>query len=159
MQPEKVQAALQVKDIMTPEVISVSPETPIMEVADVILKEKIHGVPVIRENKVVGIITETDFFTKDASGVYLPSYISFIKENRTYDKLTPENQEEVDKLLNARASDIMTENCVTILQEMQIKDLLEFFRTTNYSTLPVTDEKDNLVGIVTLSDIIGLLKA
>ncbi len=159
MQTEQSQGSMQVKDIMTKKVITVSAETPIMEVAEIIFKERIHAVPVVRDGKVIGIITETDFFTKNAASVYLPSYISFLKGNRMYEKLSPQKQAEVDKLLNARAKDIMTEECVTIFQEMQVKDLLEFFRTTSFMTLPVTDESNNLVGIVALADIIGLLKA
>jgi CBS domain-containing protein len=159
MQTEQESASMQVKDIMTREVITVSVESPITEVADILFKKRIHGVPVVDGKKITGIITETDFFTKSASSIYLPSYIHFLKENRMYEKLSTEKQAEVDKLLNARAEDIMTKECVTIFQEMQVKDLLEFFRTTKFMTLPVTDENNNLVGIVTLSDIIGLLKA
>jgi len=56
---------MKVKDIMTKDVIFVSPETKINKVADKLIKHRIHGVPVIKEGKLVGIITETDFFTKN----------------------------------------------------------------------------------------------
>lgn len=159
MSEEQISVSMKVEDIMTREVISATPETPITEVASLLFKNRIHGVPIIEGGKIVGIITETDFFTKDASSVHLPSYIAFLKENRVYDNLPPEKKNELDNLLNAKARDIMTTPCVTILRDMQVKDLLEFFRTTNFMTLPVTNEEDKLAGIVTLADVIGLLKA
>jgi CBS domain-containing protein len=113
----------------------------------------------VKGEKILGIITETDFFIKNVSSIFLPSYIAFLKENRTYANLSEEKKAEVNELLNAKASDIMTKNCITILQDMSIRDLLGFFRTTNFITLPVTDEDDRMVGIISISDIIGLLKA
>lgn len=150
---------MKVRDIMTKDVFSADPQMPITEVAEMMSKERIHSVPVVDGGKVIGIIAETDFFIKNASSIYLPSYIHFLKENRTYENLSQDKQDEVNELLNAKASDIMTKNCITVLQDMSVRDLLNFFRTTNFITLPVTDEKDDLVGIISISDIIGLLKA
>ena len=156
---EKAQGnkSLLVRDVMTKKVVSVSPETGIVEIADLIFKNRFHGVPVIESGKVAGIVTETDFFTKDASILFLPSYINFLKENKIKEDLPPEKREEVEKLINTKAKDIMTPDCVTIFQDMQIKDLLQFFRTTKFTSLPVTDEDNRMVGIITLSDILGLL--
>lgn len=148
-----------VKDIMTKTVFSATPAMPITEVAEMMSAKRIHAVPVIEEGKVVGIISETDFFVKNASSIYLPSYIHFLKENRTLDNLSSEKQEEVNELLHAKASDIMTRNCITILESMSVRDLLDFFRNTNFITLPVINEEEKMVGIVSVSDIIGLLKA
>lgn len=160
MKPEQSSASMLIKDIMTKDVIFVNPETPIAEVAKIMFEKRIHGVPVIDgDGKIAGIVTETDFFTKDASFIYLPSYIAFLRGNLLYEELPPEKKREFDGLLNVRAKDIMTAECVTILQEMQVKDLLEFFRTTGFMVLPVTDESNKMVGIVALADILGLLKA
>lgn len=142
---------------MTKEVVSVFPDTKITEVAEILFKNRFHGVPVMEGNKVVGIVTETDFFTKDASNLFLPSYISFLKENKDVDDLSEDKRDSVNRLLNAKAKDIMTTQCVSIFQDMQVQHLLEFFRTTKFTTLPVTDEENNIVGIITLSDILGML--
>lgn len=155
----KENGAMLVRDIMTKEVFSAETGTPITEVAEMMSQKRIHSVPVVDGGKIVGIITETDFFVKNAASIYLPSYIHFLKENRTYENLSREKQDEVNELLNAKASDIMTKNCVTVLEDMTVKELLDFFRTTNFITLPVTDQNEKLVGIVSISDIIGLLKA
>jgi acetoin utilization protein AcuB len=147
-----------VEDIMTKNVVSVSADTKITEVAEILFKNRFHGMPVLENGQLVGIITEKDFFTRDSANLFLPSYISFLKENRTLGNLSKEQKENVEKLFNSEARDIMSRDCVPILKNMDVKDLLEFFRTTKFSTLPVIDERNALVGIVTLSDILNLIK-
>jgi acetoin utilization protein AcuB len=51
-----------VEEIMTKEVITVSEDTPIEQAARIMADNKIGGLPVMRDGKVVGIITETDLF-------------------------------------------------------------------------------------------------
>ncbi len=51
-----------VKDVMTKDVLTVNEDTPIEEAARVMADNKIGGLPVMRADKVVGIITETDLF-------------------------------------------------------------------------------------------------
>ena len=53
---------IKVKDIMTKEVISVAEDTPIEEAARIMADNKLGGLPVLRDGKVVGMITETDLF-------------------------------------------------------------------------------------------------
>jgi predicted transcriptional regulator len=149
---------MKVEDIMTREVVSVNPETGIAEVAEILFNQRFHGVPVLDNNKIVGILTETDFFTKDEANIFLPSYISFLKENEVVDKLPKEKKEKVAKLFDVKAKDIMSSNCITVKKDMEIEDLINFCKETKLTTLPVVDENGFLVGIVTLADIIGLVK-
>jgi acetoin utilization protein AcuB len=51
-----------IKDVMTKDVMTVADDTPIEEAARIMADNKIGGLPVIREGKVVGMITETDLF-------------------------------------------------------------------------------------------------
>lgn len=53
---------IKIKDIMIRDVITISPDTPIEEAALKMVDNKIGGLPVVRDNVVVGIITETDLF-------------------------------------------------------------------------------------------------
>jgi acetoin utilization protein AcuB len=54
---------LLVSELMTTDVITVSPDTPVEEAARIMADHKIGGLPVIQDGKLVGIITETDVFT------------------------------------------------------------------------------------------------
>jgi CBS domain-containing membrane protein len=50
-----------VKDVMTTEVITASPETPLVEAARVLMQRKIGCLPVVEKGRLAGIITEGDF--------------------------------------------------------------------------------------------------
>ena len=53
---------IKVRDLMTKDVITVVEDTPLEEAARIMADNKIGGLPVMRDNKLVGIITETDMF-------------------------------------------------------------------------------------------------
>ena len=149
-----------IKDIMTKKVIFVSPDTSISEAAELMEKHRIHGLPVIDNKKVVGIITETDFFVRDSSNFHIPSYIDFIKNSKTkkYIKNNDENKIKIKKFINTKVKDIMTNKCVTIDSNILVKKFLEIIKKTKFQIFPVVDKNKNLLGIIALSDIIKLFK-
>ncbi len=55
-------AKIKMKDVMTKDVVSVNEDTTLEEAARVMSDNKIGGLPVLRDKKVVGIVTETDLF-------------------------------------------------------------------------------------------------
>ncbi len=57
---EYVLDRIQVRGIMTPDPVTVTPDTPLEEAARIILERKIGGLPVVEAGRLVGIITETD---------------------------------------------------------------------------------------------------
>ncbi|HNS52578.1 MAG TPA: CBS and ACT domain-containing protein [Anaerolineae bacterium] len=54
---------LSVSELMSTEVITISPDTPVEEAARIMADHKIGGLPVMESDRLVGIITETDVFT------------------------------------------------------------------------------------------------
>ena len=55
-------AKLKVEEVMTRKVITITEDTPLEEAARIMADNKIGGLPVIRDDKLVGIVTETDLF-------------------------------------------------------------------------------------------------
>ncbi len=55
-------AKITVREVMTREVITVAPETPVEDAARIMCERKIGGLPVVEGGRVVGVITETDVF-------------------------------------------------------------------------------------------------
>jgi acetoin utilization protein AcuB len=53
---------IKMRDIMTTDVVTVTEDTPLEEAALIMAENKIGGMPVMRDDKLVGIITETDLF-------------------------------------------------------------------------------------------------
>lgn len=149
---------MKIRDIMTTDVVSVSPDASISNVADLIFENRFHGLPVTEGKKVVGIITEDDFFLKNYDDLYLPAYIRFTKENKVVGNLPPDVKEKIGKLLAARAKDLMTSAPVTVSPEMDVPELMELIKKTKFVTFPVTDENKDLIGIITLADILGTVR-
>lgn len=147
-----------VKEIMTKEVAYVAPDVSMEAVADLMTKNCFHALPVVEAGKILGIIAEADFFTKNSVCIYLPSYIDLIEKINSSEDLPSEKKEKIHALVNATAKDIMTPNCLTVAENMDIAELLEIFKKTNYNTIPVVDESNIIVGIVTLTDIIKYVK-
>lgn len=148
---------LTVEDIMTTTVIQVEPKTHINEVAQLLNKYGIHGIPVVRDEKLAGIITESDFFIKNASNLHLPSYLDFLAKAEFHKRLSRREKKEVEKLMQATAKDIMSKKCETVRPTMPIRQLIKKFKTKHIYTMPVVKGK-KMVGIVTLADIVKLIK-
>lgn len=142
---------------MTKKIVSVSPDDSIKNVASVLSKYKIHGVPVVENKKVLGIIAGADFFTKDKQSVYLPSYIDFLEEIRVVDTVPLLQRRKMRILLNAKAADIMTKDCKIVSQDADLGELLKMYTHSGIYTLPVVDENMEIAGVVTLSDLVNYL--
>ncbi|HPN96868.1 MAG TPA: CBS domain-containing protein [Candidatus Moranbacteria bacterium] len=149
---------MQVRDIMAKEPIFAKPDTKVTEVADILFRHGFHGLPIVENHKVVGILTENDFFVKDQEVLFLPAYVNFLKDNSSLDNLSEEKKNKIKRLLSLEAKDLMTKNPVTVPPDMDVADLLEFIRKNRFNTLPVTDDQKCLLGVVTLVDVIGMTK-
>jgi CBS domain-containing protein len=149
---------MQIKEIMTRDVMSVKPDTLVSEVADLIFKNNFHGVPVVENNKVIGIVTEDDFFLKNYDDLFLPSYIQFLSDNKAIENLPDEIKDKMKKLLGARARDIMSSDITNVSEDMDIESLMKTIKETKFTTFPVTDAEKNIKGIITLSDVLGIVR-
>ena len=143
--------------MMSKSIISALPDTSIVSVARLLSEHKIHGVPVVEGGKrLVGIITETDFFTKDASSLHLPTYVKVIQKKGIMQSIFQKKDEFDKKVLSAKAKDIMTADCVTISPEARVEDLVALIKEKNLHTIPVVSG-DIMLGIVTVADVIKMI--
>lgn len=150
---------MKIKEIMTTKVITAYPSTSLTEVSYLIFSNRFHGIPIVDEGKrVVGIITEDDFFLKDFNDLFLPSYIKFLEEKKDGRNLPQEIKQKIEKLSTLKASDIMSENCITVSPETGVDEMTEIIKKTKFTTFPVADAKGKILGVVTLSDILGIVK-
>ena len=148
---------MQINEIMTKDVVSVTPDELIENVAKLLIKNRIHGVPVVEDGKVVGIITETDFFTKGTNTIYLPEYISCLRKDTMVGKMSCFEKDKVVALLNTTVKDIMSFPCTTIKGSDDISVFFKLARENKLKSVPVVDDKEVLIVIVTLSDVIDLI--
>jgi len=148
---------MQVKELMSSPVISCDLSWKISQVAHTLTKYRIHAIPVLDKNrKIAGIVTEKDFFIKDESSIYLPSFVHFFKKSKFERCLDKKLEKKFQKILNAKAGDIMSSPALTVSPEDKIEEVIKIFQKTQYNTLPVIDENEALIGIITITDIIGI---
>jgi len=149
---------MKVKDIMTKEVVCADSKMRIVEVAKILFDDRFHGMPVVDDGKLVGIVTESDFFSQKDNFLFLPEYIDFLKDIKTVGKMSLEEKKEIKQIIDSKVADIMTRDCLTVNPETEVSDLIDIIKRTGFNSLPVVDENKTVVGIVTLVDVIGLLK-
>ena len=134
------------KDIMTREVITISPDTDIAQVAKLLLAKRINGIPVVNDTgELLGILCQSDLIIQQKN-IPIPSLFTLLDG---YIPLTSSKKldREVDKIMATKAADAMTANPVTVHPDTGIEEIAALMVEKNYHTLPVVDA-GKLVGIV-----------
>ena len=145
---------MRVRDIMTKKVIYCEAKTSVNEIAKKMLKYAITGMPVVENDKVIGIVTEADVMMQKAK-IHIPAYIQIL-DSFLYLEDPKEVPEEMQKILGITAKDIMTNSVVTIDESAKVEDLATLFETEHINPVPVV-KKGKLTGIVSRADIVKLL--
>ena len=146
---------LKAKDIMTREIITVSPETEIANAAKILLEERINGLPVIDAfGRLVGILCQSDLVAQQKN-IPIPSVFTMLE---SYVPLTliKRIDKEVEKIAALKVEQAMTSNPVTVSPETDIADVAKLMVDKKYHTLPVV-EGDKVVGIVGKEDVLKTL--
>ena len=143
------------KDIMTREVITISPETEIAQAAQLLLTNRINGVPVVNDaDEMVGILCQSDLIIQQKN-IPIPSLFTLLDG---FIPLTSSKKidREVEKIAATKVEDAMTANPVTVNPDTGIEKVAAFMVEKNYHTLPVVDG-GKLVGIVGKEDVLRTL--
>jgi acetoin utilization protein AcuB len=127
-------------DWMTGDVITITPDTTLREAHDLMNEKGIRRLPVVRDGKIVGIVTLGDIRGAEPSRA---SSLSIWEVNHLLTKL--------------KVSEIMTRNPATIQQNASIGEAAKLMLEQKFSGLPVVDDENHLVGIITESDIFRLV--
>ena len=143
------------KNIMTKEVISVTPETEIAQAAKLLLTNRINGVPVINDaGELVGILCQSDLIIQQKN-IPIPSLFTLLDG---FIPLTSSKKldKEVEKIAATKVADAMTPDPVTVNSDTGIEEIAALMVEKNYHTLPVVDA-NKLVGIVGKVDVLRTL--
>jgi nucleotide-binding universal stress UspA family protein/predicted transcriptional regulator len=145
---------IKVVDVMTKDVIAVSADTPLQEIARLLKEHRIGGAPVIdSKGEVIGIVSDCDLFLKQKRvrrlGIYAPAIFDQFIE--------PENIAEIyEKARRLTAADVMTKAVATVDPQDEVGQAAETMMRDGLRRVPVTHD-GKLVGIISRSDIIHLL--
>lgn len=141
--------------IMTRDVISVTPETSIEELASVLSKHRISGAPVVdEEGALVGIVTEKDLIRQNAR-LHIPTVIRIFDASIMLEK-PGRMLDEMKRMAATRVDDILSRKVVTISPDTTIQEIATIMSEKNVHLLPVLDE-EKIVGIVGKVDMVRAL--
>jgi len=146
---------LKARDIMTEKVITVYPETEIVEAAKLLLEHHFNGLPVVdRDGRLKGMICQDDLISQQRK-IPLPSY--FILLDSLIPLTSKKNIEKaVKKIAAITVGDAMTTEPITVGPEAGLEDIATLMVKHTIHTLPVLDQ-GTLVGIIGKEDILRTL--
>jgi CBS domain-containing protein len=143
---------MQVKDVMTINVISIGADESIANAARLMLQNRISGLPVVdKEGELVGMVTEGDFLRRGELGTQRrrPKWLEFVVGPG---KLA----EEYVRASGRKVEDVMTPDPWTIREDDSLEAVVEMMERHRIKRLPVT-RGDRMVGIVSRANLMHAL--
>jgi CBS domain-containing protein len=140
------------RDIMTPRVISIEAEAPVMWAVRLMLQNRISGLPVLGpKGELVGMVTEGDFLRRGEIGTqrHRSRWLEFmIGPGRLADEYVHASGRRVDE--------VMTRNPITITEDTPLDSAVDLMERHRIKRLPVV-RNGGLVGIVTRANLMQAL--
>ncbi|HTY24861.1 MAG TPA: CBS domain-containing protein [Desulfomonilaceae bacterium] len=144
-----------VADVMTRNVVTVTPETPLRNLAEVLSQKNINGVPVVDdEGDVIGVVCESDLVEHNKP-LHIPTVFVIL------DSIIPlespwRMQKEFKRLTATTVGDILSKPAVCVDPETDISEVARIMSEQKIHTIPVVDH-GKLVGVVGKGDVIRSL--
>jgi len=135
---DKIDENAVIDDYITRDVIVATPGERLKDVARTMVRNGFRRLPVVSEERLVGIITSTDF-------------IKLLGSDWAFNHLKTGNVREIT---NVRMEEIMKKDVITAKEGDKLKDIAKMMIDNDIGALPVIDENNKVVGIITEKDII-----
>jgi CBS domain-containing protein len=140
-------------DIMTSDVITVGPDTPVPELATLLAERGISGVPVIDQGQVVGIVSEGNLLHRAETGTERRH------QRRRFRWFHPHPQEAARDYIKSHGrtvKDIMTSPVISVSDTADLAEVAELMETNRIKRVPVLCE-GKLVGIISRANLVRAL--
>ncbi|BFM41343.1 CBS domain-containing protein [Synechocystis sp. LKSZ1] len=143
-----------VGEVMTPNPITVTPETPLQTAIKLLAEHRISGLPVVDDQqKLVGVISDTDLMWQE-SGVDAPPYIMLL-DSIIYLQNPARYEKELHKALGQTVGEVMNDMPISIQPTRTLREAAHLMNDKKIRRLPVLDpETHKVLGILTQGDII-----
>ncbi len=143
---------MQIKEVMTAAVITVSAGDSVEKCAKLLQEHDISGLPVTDDDgKVVGIVTEGDLIRR-ASRIQAPGYLEILG-GLIYLGSPAKFVEELQRAMALEAGLLMSKDVISIKPDQDLETAATLMVEKNISRLPVIDDDEKLIGIVSRRDI------
>ncbi len=144
------------RDVMSRDVVTVTGETTIQEVARLLTEHNISGLPVVDgDGRVVGVVSEGDLIYQDKK-LHTPAFLEILG-GIIYLEDPKRVGRELQKMTAAKVVEIMTTKIHTVREDTPVQDIATLMIERNVNRVPVLDDKGKLTGIVSRQDIIKSL--
>jgi len=141
------------KDIMIKKVITIKRDASVDELSELLVKNKISGVPVVDDGgSLVGIATEGDLIVQDAD-LHFPRYFKLL-DSIIYLESLNKFKRNLKKYLGTKVEDVMTSKVKTAGTDTPVSEVANIMIRANVNRVPVLNKKGGLVGIITRADIV-----
>jgi CBS domain-containing protein len=141
---------VKVGDVMTTDLLSVTPDTPFKEVVEHLVRSDVSSVPVVdARGQLVGLITEADLIAKEAYGGRRRAL------GLLADVLSARDHHWVAKAAGSVAADVMTRNVIRCGSDDDVRSVARRMLEAGIKRMPVIDA-GTLVGIVSRHDILEM---
>ena len=144
---------MQVKDIMSTNVITITPDTALRDIVATLLEQHISGLPVVDRGKVVGMVGEGELVHRHEIGTEGESPKSWWERVLG----TEPGSAIYVRSHGVRASDIMNPEVTPVAVDDSLSKVASIFEAREVRRLPVL-RRDQLVGIVTRTDLVRAVK-
>ena len=141
---------MRARKIMSTTLFTVAPTTPVRDVIRLLIDQRISGVPVVDDGKVVGIISEGDLILRERA-YRQRGGMAFLAQQlfEDHEKLAVEYR----KAHGLVAEDVMSGPVVTILPGTPVEEIAHLMAERQIKRVPVV-EHGKLVGIVSRGDVL-----
>ena len=147
---------MEVRNIMTEEVITVSTGDSVETCAKLLQENNISGLPVLDEaGRVAGIVTEGDLIRR-ASRVKAPGYLEILG-GLIYLGSPKKFVDKLQRAMSLEAGQLMSTNVIAVNPEETLEKAATLMIEKGISRLPVLDKQGKLVGIISRRDIMRSL--
>ncbi|MEY6433085.1 CBS domain-containing protein [Thioalkalicoccus limnaeus] len=147
---------MRIGDFMSPDPCCVTPDTPIQEVARLLVQQRINGVPVIDDQgRLVGIVTSGDL-THRLADERIEEREAWWKESYYRSPVRDASNNGPNRTSGRTAGEVMTRKPVTLTPDDDMTVAARMFLEHRVQALPVTED-DRLVGLVSRFDLLRCL--
>ena len=157
------QPTMKVRDAMVSEVLSLAPDVSLPEAAQTLANAHYSGAPVVRDDEVVGIISEADILTqlmdaaRTSSLVILPTPLTEMGVTAEFIPTTDGRQaEDLGSVAKLTVIDAMTPQPISVTPESELTEAAQILIDRQFNRVPVIDN-GKLVGILTRGDVLEKL--
>jgi CBS domain-containing protein len=147
---------LTAQDLMNTNIIAVTRDTAVRELAKILAANRISGAPVVDGlGQVIGVVTESDLIFQNKR-VHIPTALAIL-DAFIFLEDPDKMEQEMKKMAGTTVADICTFKPVTVRENTPIEEVATLMAEKKVHTLPVLDENGQLVGVLGKSDLIRMI--